>query len=235
MKGKSFGTKLAFVKKTKQLLFIFCVVLNSLAIQAQEFGSKFRLDTRINGLVPHPLSNKALTNTFVGVYTVSGSENIHLFREFFVGIHGENSVYKVPTNKIVATNGYRLSDLFQLNSVGLNVGYDYYFSATGFLSTSVSLGESFGKFTAIEMVKPVPVNNTFNAGYVQVTSNINFTLEDHMGIGFLVSYTYVNYSFNPYDIALNQFRGYSDSDVKGAISHIEVGFNLFFAYVKKNK
>jgi hypothetical protein len=219
----------------KRNFFIAFCCCTCLLSKAQFIEGIYRLDTRINGMVPHPLANKALSKTFVGVYSVSGSENIQLFKNFFVGFCGSNSLYKIPTNKGVSVNGYRLSDLFQLNSAGLNVGYDYYFSPKGFLTTAISLGQSFGKFTAIEMYTPVPVNAKFSAGYIQLTENLNFILEDHMGIGFLISYTYVNYSFNPYDIALDQFKGYTSGDLDGAIQVFEVGFNLYFGYVKKKK
>lgn len=203
--------------------------------KAQFIDGTFRFDTRINGLVPHPLSNKAFRNTFIGVYTVSGSQNVQLFKNFFVGICGSNSLFKIPTNKAVASNGYRLSNLFQLNSAGLNIGYDHYIVPQVFLSTSISIGQSFGLYTSIQTVNPVPIKDKFSAGYIQIMSNINFILEDHFGIGFLVSYTYVNYAFNPYDIALNQFKGYADSDLIGGIGRFEVGFNLYFGYVKKKE
>lgn len=219
------------MKRTACILFLTFLSLFAFA----QYDAVYRMDTRINGLVPHPVTNKAFRKTFVGVYAVSGSQNIQLFQNFYAGISGSNSIYKIPTNKIVDVKGYRLSDIFQLNSFGLNIGYDYYFSEKKFLSTSISVGQAFGKFTAVEMTIPVPINTQFSSGYVQLSENINFIIEDHMGLGFVLSYTMLNYSFNPYDIALNQFKGYSSGDLEGAIGHFELGFNMYFGYVKKKK
>ena len=200
---------------------------------AQFIENPFRLDTRINVLVPHPISNKAFRNTFIGVYSISGSQNLQVFKNLYVGVFGGTSLYKIPTNKAVASNGYKLSNLFQLNSAGLNIGYNYYVTPLVFFSNSLSIGQSFGTFTSIQTVTPVTIKDKFNAPYFHIASNINFVLEDHFGIGFLISYTYVNYSFNPYDIALNQFKSYTESDLGGGMSRIEVGFNLYFGYLKK--
>ncbi|MBI2270533.1 MAG: autotransporter outer membrane beta-barrel domain-containing protein [Bacteroidetes bacterium] len=215
--------------------FIAFVCLACFSVKAQITEGIYRFDTRINGLVPHPLSNKAFKSTFIGVYSVSGSQNVQLFKNFYAGICGGNSLYKIPTNKLVAGNGYRLSNQFQLNWAGLNIGYDYYFTPHGFLSTSISIGQSFGKFSSIQTITPATIKDEFNTAYLQITENINFILEDHFGIGFLVSYTYINHSFDPADIALDQFKHYESGDMNGAVSHLEVGFNLYFGYVKKKK
>ncbi len=219
--------------KLRHLIIVFFVCHISHGLNAQFIEGDHRFNTRIGGLVPHPISSKGFKNTFIGVYSVSGSQNVHLFKNFYAGICGSNTLYKIPTNKLVSSNGYKLDHMFQLNSAGVNVGYDYYFSPTGFLSTTITVGQCFGKFTSLQTITPTIIHDKFQSSYIQLSSNINFIIEDHFGIGFILSYTYVNYAFNPYDIALNQFKSYKESELQAAISFFEAGFNIYFGYGKR--
>ncbi len=228
--------------KTISFFFGFCLFLLSIALKGQEtdsYSSPFLLDTRINLLAPHPLGNAAFMNTFNGVYTVSGSENVHLFQNFYVGICGGNSLYQVPQYTLVSGAGVNttnyINTLCQMNFIGLNLGHDYYFAPKGFLSSAISVGQNFSKFTDVQYVTKVPIEPLFSAAYVQVSGGIHFVVEDQMGLGFTISYLYINHQFNPDDIALNQYKGYGAGDSKGNISAFEVGFTIYLGYVKKKR
>jgi hypothetical protein len=225
----------------KYLLAVF-LILNVLSIKGQDaenYSPLYRLDTRINILAPHPLTDAAFNNTFNGVYTVNVSENIHLFQGFYVGVCVGNSLYQVPQYSLVSGSGVNttnyINTMCQLTSFGLDLGYDYYFSPKGYLSPAMSIGESFGKFTSIQMVNPVPIEPTFNAPYVQVSCGLNFLIEHQVGLGFTLSFSYLNHNFNPYDIALNQYKAYSSGDIKGNISFFELGFTIYIGYLEKKK
>ncbi len=232
------------VNKFFSVVLILIGFLSANGQEEDSYHAPFRFNDYVECLVPSPVTNTAFRNSFVGIYTLNGSANVMLFQNFYIGICGSNSLYKVPTNKVISTSvnaagGYDLSDLYQVNSGGLNLGHAYYFSPGNFLTTSIAVGPSFSKFTevqiAVPVVPPAELNKTFNAIFVQAACGIQFSVEDHFGLGFSVSYTMLNHAFNPNDIALNQFASYSAAEAKGNMSFVELGFSVYFGYVKKKK
>jgi len=229
------------LQKYKIFFFIWFLILVVSVSKAQEdevYYSHFRLETRINVLAPRALSNKAFNSTFNGIYTVSGSENIHLFQGFYVGICGGNSLYQVPEYSVVsgpAVNNATpyINTSCEMNFLGLNIGRDYYFSPKSFLSTAISIGQNYTKFTDVEYVNKVPISATFNTVFIELSTGINFGVEDHAGIGFMVDYIYLNHQFNPGDIALNQYIGYGPGSANGNISLLEFGFVVHLEYLKR--
>jgi len=219
------------------ILTFLMLFLCSFSVNGQDSPpvQPYKYDMRVNGLIPHPMSNNGFTGTFIGLFTFSGSINTQLFDNFYAGVYYANSMFNVPTDKLVASNGYRISTALQMNCMGLNLGHDYYFSSNGLLSTSISLGEDYSKYNGIETITPVKITDNYTAAFANATCSIIWLLEEHMGIGFQVDYTYVAHEFNPYDVALNQFKGYSGNDLKGNTSYLEFGFNVYLGIVKKKK
>ena len=186
-------------------------------------------------LAPRFLQNSNLKQTFDGIYSIHGAWNYFLSDNYFVGITLSNALFRVPTNTYFYNNNNVLSTSLQVNTAGLNFGYDDFFSRIGFLSSSISIGESNLKYNYLAEVTPVPIQPNINAPYAQFSTSLNFMVESHVGIGILIRYTYVDYKFDPSTIALNQVIPYSSTVSKGNTGILEIGFSIYTGFVKKKK
>ena len=230
-------------KRRGTFLLIFCVFLSVLqpafsqiiGDEANNNHHPYIQSATIDLLAPRFLQNSDLKHTFDGIYSIHGALNYFLSNNYFLGITLSNSLFRVPPNTYFYNNNSILSTSLQVNSVGLNLGHDNFFSKIGFLSTVISIGESNLKYNYLAEPTPVPIQPNVNAPYAQFSTSMNFMVESHVAIGILIRYTYVDYNFDPSTVALNQVIPYASNVSKGNTGILELGFSIYTGFIKKKK
>lgn len=191
--------------------------------------SEARFIVHLTGSVPHAQGNVAFKRSFTGIYDVGSSFNVRLFSGFSLGISGRFNQFKTPDNKIPGLNTYG-----QIIGGGARMSYYHFLKETTALYGGVNAGYSHINFTGVSCLNNTePEATDFNSVYIEPELGILFFVEGDFAIGLHSSYPLYNYEFDPYDICLNQHKAYLDSDREGNLRHLNLGFSLSYAFLKK--
>lgn len=183
----------------------------------------------VNGAVPHGIGNVAFKRSFTGIYDVSSSFNVRLFSGFTVGISGRFNQFKTTDNKIPGLNTYA-----QIIGGGGRISYYHFLKETTAAYGGVNVGFSNIHYTGLSCLNNTqPEKTKSNARYIEPELGILFFIEGDFSIGLHTSLPLYNYQFDPYAICLNQHKAYLDSDRVGNLRHLNFGFSVSYAFLKK--
>jgi hypothetical protein len=217
--------------------FLFCFLLLPLFVSAQKPDEQlpFRMNVKLEGSVPHGLSNKAFRRSFTGVYELQFSTSVELFSGFSLGAGFRNVLWNTPDNKIQGINTN-----MQSNGIGLQLGYDKRLTRTAFASASLTAGRAFTRFTGLVYetdsllaVDPVGVVDNYSYNYAEMRIGVYFFTEGNFAIGLNTGVTFTNYNFDPYKLELDQHKAYIDSDLNGNLAQLNLGIHILFGFIKK--
>lgn len=206
------------------------------AAQAQDDGpigntdvAKARFMIHANGTVPHGIGNVAFKRSFTGIYDVTSSFNVRLFSGFSLGISGRFNQFKTTDNKIPGLNTYA-----QIIGGGARISYYHFLKETTAMYGGINAGYSHIQYTGVSCLNnTMPEATEFNATYIEPELGVLFFIEGDFAIGLHTALPLYNYEFDPYDICLNQHKAYLDSDRVGNLRHLNFGFSLSYAFLKK--
>jgi hypothetical protein len=212
------------------ILLFFITTFFVVSSKAEEIPhQKFLINPRCFVAVPHPLMDKALRNSFIGIYDFNPSLNINPFGGFEIGAAYKHTAMSIPANKIPGLQKTRMI----LNNVGIRMGYDQYYSKTVFFSYFLNFGESFASFKGVPCATPMEGGYKYSAIYLEPEFSVNFLIEDFFAIGICASFNYSEHIFNPSSICLNDYASYLNSDMKYPTGLLNVGFGFFYGFQKK--
>jgi hypothetical protein len=215
----------------KTLLFCFFILLVIVCpAQNQNEQIPFRMSARLTGTVPHPVSNKAFRMSFTGIYDITASCNVQIFRGISAGVEYKHNLWKTPDNKIAGLNTYA-----QGHHGGIRIGYDNVLSNTSTAYVALSAFTGQMHFYGISYRPDTihgPLITKFKFKSAQLETGVFFYTEGSFAIGFNASYTFTNFDFNPYQLYLDQHKAYLESDLKGTVSHFNFGFNVVYSFWK---
>jgi hypothetical protein len=163
--------------------------------------------------IPRTVSSMMFRHSFSGIYQVNLSANYKMAGNFFVGLGYQNALFRNHKAFIVyqAPNGaipYQ-TQMVQ-NAAFLNLGFDQYFSKTGYMSYSLNSGMMFCHYT--DVVPDTSLANRpygavrFATPYVQPEMGVNFIIDENetMTLNILLSYTTMFSQFDPRAPRFNQ-------------------------------
>ncbi len=218
--------------KRKDIIVLFIVAtfcVNVVAAQDAPSRPKFLLNPRCFIGVPHPLMNKALRSTFVGIYDINPSLNFNVLGGFEMGMAYKHTAMSIPPNKIAGLQKTKML----LNNVGIRLGYDHIYSKQVFFSYFLNFGQSFTSFSNVPCATPRGGGYRFSALYFEPEFSINFPIEDFFAIGFCASFNYTEHVFTPSYICLNDYAAYLANDMKNPTGILNIGFGFFYGFQKK--
>lgn len=216
--------------KGKNIIFLFFIATLCFGATAQEITRpKFLINPRCFIGVPHPMMDKALRNTFVGVYDINPSINFNIAGGFEAGLAYKHTALSIPPNKIAGLQKTRMI----LNNVGLRLGYDQMYSKQVFFSYFLNFGESFTSFNGVPCKTPKEGGYGFSALYFEPEVSVNFFIEEFFAIGFCASFNYTENVFDPARICLDDYAAYLESDKNNPTGILNVGFGFFYGFKKK--
>jgi hypothetical protein len=190
------------------------------------------LSPRVSVTVPHPMKNTSFKKSFVGIYEASAGLNIYLYKGIFLGGTYKNALLKITENKI---NDYNAS--LYINNVGLKLGGDAYVGEKNkvIFSAAVTVGQSSGKYSGIvakDKSRILPLK--YSCTYYEPEMNLFFLIESNFGIGATLSYSVFNKTFDPYELALNDWTQFPKS-ITGSTQYLSFGFGFYYSLWSKKK
>jgi hypothetical protein len=186
----------------------------------------YKYDVQVGGEITYPLTDPAMVKTFVGIYSVNASFDFSILKRLYVGAEVFNDQFAIAANPLYFTLNPRMFNYMG----GLRIGYhssndksnDFLFNA------SFTGGMSHIVFTN-SLIPAAPVDRPFGALYIM--ESYRFT--EQCWIGLDISYTYLNYTFNPDYLGIqNSGLTFYPSDSRGNVGFIGWGFQVFYALSK---
>ncbi|MCA6364795.1 MAG: hypothetical protein IM638_17300 [Bacteroidetes bacterium] len=213
------------------LLFLPLIV----SAQKPDQQLPYRMNVRLEGSVPHGLSNKAFRRSFTGVYELQFATSVELFSGFSLGVSYRNALWNTPDNKIQGINTN-----MQTNGVGLQLGYDKRLSRTAIACASLTAGRAFTRFTGLVYetdsalaADPAGVVDSYSYNYGEMRFGVYFFTEGNFAIGLNTGVTFTNFGFDPYELELDQHKAYIESDLNGNLVQLNLGIHVLFGFIKK--
>lgn len=187
------------------------------------------MTTRLNVSIPHPVSNEAFRNSFVGVFDVTGNVNFEIFGGFTAGLYYQNSIYKTPANKVRGLN-----TIARFNNAGLRLGMDAFKSKITLLSGGLTAGTSFIDYlNVVCKTETSSLEKSTKSIFFQPDVSISFFVEDQFAIGVQVAYNINLNEFDPQKICLDQHKPYGEGEEIGITQTLNFGFGLIYTFWSK--
>lgn len=216
------------VKKSLVVFFLTALFISSYSQETVK-PNRYLLSPRFFCGVPHPLANKALRNTFVGIYDINPSLNISPFAGFQMGIAYKHSLLTIPANKIAGLQETGMN----LNNAAIRFGYDHYSTKTIFISYFLNFGQSYTSFRGVPVTDPRPEGYKYSSLYFEPEISVNFLIEDFFAIGICASFNYMEHKFDPAFISLDDYATYLASDYRNPTGILNVGFGFYYGFSKQ--
>jgi hypothetical protein len=190
---------------------------------------------RLSITVPNPINNSAFRKSFIGIYQANFSMNMALYKSLYVGVAFSDALLQVDKNIVLNTTYAKQPHVNFYNSA-VKLGGDFYVGDKNrwILSADVAIGLSTIKFTDFankDHTKTIAVTN-FKSPYTEIGLGMVFLVESRWGFGPTVSYTFIQRTFNPYELYLNDWSGYNDNN-SGATQYFSFGFVCHYSFLAK--
>lgn len=187
---------------------------------------------RISVTVPHPMGNESFKKCFVGIYEISGGLNIYPAKGAFIGVTFKNGLLKITENKIADYNAS-----MYINNAAVKLGGDFYVGDRNrvIYSFAVSAGKNWTRYSGlVSKDKNKVLPSSYTCYYMEPEMNVFFLIEANFGIGATLSYSIFNKTFDPYELALNDWTQFS-KDISGNTQYLSFGFGFYYSMIRKAK
>jgi hypothetical protein len=239
------------MKQFFKYLFSILFILSSLSLTAQEDSTSTDTSaistnliqprandlftTRLSFTVPNPASNSAFRKSFIGIYQANISMNMALYKSLFIGVAFSDALLQVDKNVIPNTT-YAKQPHVNFYNAAVKLGGNFHIGDKNrlILSADISVGLSsikYSDFKPKDLTKTIAVTN-FKSPYAELGLGMVFLVEPHWGFGPTVGYTLIQRTFNPYELYLNDWSGYSNSN-SGATQYFSFGFVCHYSFFAK--
>ncbi len=186
---------------------------------------------RVNVTVPHAIANNSFKKCFVGVYEASCGLNVFIYKGLFIGGNYENGLLKITPNKI---KNYEAN--MKIDNASGKIGGDLFLGERNRIvfSTSLSFGQNWTHYYGLVAKDPhkVITNTSYTCTFYKPELNLFFLVDDNFGVGVTIAYSVYDHIFNPYDLSLNDWAGFSSTST-GSTQYLSFGFGVYYSFLKK--
>jgi hypothetical protein len=239
------------MKQIFKYLFSILFILISLGLTAQEDSTATDTSaintnliqprandlftTRLSFTVPNPSNNSAFRKSFIGIYQANISMNMALYKSSYIGVTFSNALLQVDKN-VIPNITYAKQPHVNFYNAAVKLGGDFHVGDKNrlILSVDVAVGLSFIRFSNFapkDHTKTIAETN-FKSPYAELGLGMVFLVEPHWGFGPTVGYTLIQRMFNPYELYLNDWSGYNNSN-SGATQYFSFGFVCHYSFFAK--
>lgn len=220
-------------------VFIFCVFIICFNFySAQNKLPLFSL--KGEGAIQTPISSASFRNTFVGEFQSGGQLVIRLFHNFYSGVGFNYALFKTSKNFQFRIGNVTLPSDFFLRAYNSNFTIGYFLPVEvesnkpkQFGCIELRAGYSLNKYTNVPVVPAM--NNPpmeFKTAFLQPHFSYTFMVEDNLGFGAFINYTFYANVFDPTSGGLNYYVDYTQWKNNFNISWIALGFHFHFYFIK---
>lgn len=190
---------------------------------------------RVSVTVPHPTGNGSFKKNFIGVYELSASFDIMMFKGVFVGAEYAYGTLKVGGLTGVANFNY--NPLMHVNNTGLRVGGQKYLGDRNrvIYTAAIAAGMNWTNFQKLKCKDSTmaPPMSKYSTSYLKPEMNIYFLVESNFAIGATLSYTLYQRKFDPAEICLSDWKASVGAVTDKATQYLSFGFGFYYSFYKK--
>ena len=173
--------------------------------------------------IPTLVGNKALRQSFRGIYEGTANLQVRLFDNVHLGMHGSYTGFKISADKIA-----NLNTECRTTGAGLNIGYEKFSSPRVLWFVNFATGYKWINYFRVQCPDSIsPVLHNIAWSY-KPSAGFCYYSDDNFSLGLSVSYTFLMNEFKPEDICLDNFRAYQPIDSKGMTNYFSIGVILNF-------
>lgn len=226
--------------KKASVFFFFILPLLLAAQKIDKQNARFTL--RGNVGIPRAISSSMYRTAFSGLYEGNLSFNMRVAGNFYAGLGYQNShfqndkdIFRFEYFKVTIPYNTRLNH----HCGFLKLGYDKFFSQTGYVSYALNSGLMFSEYLNVNedtSAKNRPYGEKkFTAPYIQPELSANFIVNEkqNLAFSFMISYTTHFASFNPKSPRFNQFEQISGRQNRYIMSWLTIGFSFHILFKEK--
>jgi len=164
--------------------------------------------------IPKTLSSKMFRTSFQGLYEANLSVNIRVINNVYLGAGYQNTHFQNNKNVFVYYRAKQGTLSYNTRQLGhglfLKLGYDKFFSETGYFSFSANGGYMLNNYLNVNAdtsdYNAPFAGEKFNAVYFQPEVSANFIVDRHLSFSLMMSYTTMFRKFDPKVPRFNQFE-----------------------------
>lgn len=216
---------------------LFTAILISLCLttfsqKADQRNSRFTIRGNIG--IPKSVSSQMFRTSFAGLYEANLSANMRIFDNFYIGVGYQNSHFQ--NNKILKQQLFNASVPYNTRCVAngafIKIGYDKFFSETGYVSYALNSGYAMCNYRNINSDTSLANRpygpDSFNAAFIQPELSVNFIVENTMAFSLFFSYNTLISKFDPRSPRFNHFGEVNKTKNNYVMSWINfgVGFSI---------
>ncbi len=184
----------------------------------------FKYSVQAGTDITYALTDPAFVRDFTnGIYAFNAAIDASITKRVYIGAEGYDNEFgnAFPRYSYVSPRMF-------LYMGGVRLGYhsstknDFLFNAT------FTGGEGIVQFTGAP-VDPPRAKSIFGSLRIMEA----YRLDEQVWIGLHISYTYLPYTYNPYDIGIGQSFPYIPSDYHGPLTYIGWGLQIFYTFGKQ--
>ncbi len=190
----------------------------------------YKYNIQGGGEITYPMTNVDMVKTFGGIYSANVAFDAYVIKRLYIGVGLWDNEFAIAAQPLYNSINPRMFDYMG----GLRIGYHSSNDKSNDLMFSATLtgGESHITFT--NAIAPAPKggfvqNKPFGSVYIMESYRLN----EDCWIGLDVSFTYLDYSFDPDYIGIqNQGLTYYPQDARGNTTFIGWGFQIVYDFSK---
>ena len=210
------------IQSTLTLLFL-CLFFTTKAQETEKIPELSRFNFKVNVAIPTIVSNKALRNSFRGIYDAGANLQLRLFKGVYLGVLGNYTGFKIAGDKIALLNTE-----CRTATSGLNLGYEKFSSPRIMWYVNIAAGYNWINYSKIQCTDSIhPVKN-FQAWSYRPSAGFTYYSDNNFSLGLYGSYTILMNQFNADNLCLQDFGTFRASDSKGNTNYFSIGIVLNF-------
>lgn len=190
------------IKRAVQFVFfLFSFYLNAQETEEEVLPlsqiKQFKHSVKAGAGLPVILSNYPFRKTMDGIYSVGGSADFTIYKPVIAGVCYSYSMFD---NAELKGNKGRRPDVTKgfISNAGVSIGYEKFINEDKVISVSANSGYCWINYKrAVSFTDTVTNLYRTEALNVGVTASYSIIIEETGGIGFFISYRYIDNIFDP--------------------------------------
>ncbi len=218
--------------------FLLVLMLSLFGVAQKKENTAYTIRGAIG--IPKTVSSRLFSSAFKGVVEGNLSVNAKVFKHFYVGLGYQGSFFEnnkiIFVNQVSAKASIPYDTKLLLNSGFLKIGYDYFFSERGYVSTGLNIGYTSANYKNVlsdsSLSNQPFIGPQFSTPFVQPEFSINFLTDEDALVNFsiLIAYNNLFYRFDPKAPRLAQFKPMSDFYQQNRNKYIMSWINIGFGF-----
>jgi hypothetical protein len=174
--------------------------------------------------VPYPMGDNAFFKSLVGIYMFHVAQQFSINKHLYGGVEFQDAEFSISINPV----NYTITPNMFTYLGGLDFGYHTTMAKDFMTSITLFAGEAVINYTSA----PIHIKAS-EPTFETISLMEGYTVDEDLRIGFEVTFTSINYTFDPYAIGINNAGiSFEPSDIKSPMTYFSWGLGIYWGFGK---